>query len=539
MDDRTNAEPAIADRNETDRIPADHIPADGSAADRSSADGSPADRSAADHTSADRTSADRTSTDRMEEFLDTFQEFMRETLSRGLVGAAKLTPLGETVEAFFGQPILHLPVVTHPLSAHRLVDADVALAAMAANNAGRGGAAGNGAAGSGAAGAGATGGPATPIGISGGGMRDNSSLPELLTSPNSKFSPGPVDYISVAAGPDTTRQVMSVGMYLLRLDGVPVAALQRAARPERGRNDATLEILTTEPATATAFLAEFTRLMLALSVLRGQVVSFTGNEFGQRAAGATFLPRPTVDASEVILPPGILEQIVQHVVGIGEHRQALRDAHQHLKRGVLLYGPPGTGKTLTVRHLLSRTQGTTAVLLTGSSIRYITEAAELARAMQPAIVVIEDIDLIAAERGMHGAPQPLLFAVLDALDGLDGDADVTFILTTNRVDILEPALAERPGRVDLAVEIPLPDTDARRRLFAHYAHGLGLSPAAITAAADRATGTTGSFAKELMRRTVLSAAESGRAIGDSDLDVALDSLLDARSQLTRSLLGGG
>jgi hypothetical protein len=482
--------------------------------------------------------------DRTRDFLDTFQEFMRETLNRGLTGDPRLTPLGEAVEEFFGEPIAQLPVVTHTLAAHRLVDADIALAAIAASS---GAADPTGAAGTSAGGDSSAADPAiassaaavTPIGISGGGMRDNSSLPELLTNPNVRFAPGPVDYVSVAAGPDTTRQVMSVGMYLLTFDGVPVAALQRAARPERGRNDATLEILTTEPCTATAFLAEFTRLMLSLSVLRGQVVSFTGNEYGQRAAGATFLARPTVDASEVILPPGILEQVVQHVVGIGEHRQALEDAHQHLKRGVLLYGRPGTGKTLTVRHLLSRTHGTTAVLLTGSSIRYITEAAELARAMQPAIVVIEDIDLIAAERGMHGAPQPLLFAVLDALDGLDGDADVTFILTTNRVDILEPALAERPGRVDLAVEIPLPDADARRRLFAHYAHGLGLSPSAVGAAADRASGTTGSFAKELMRRTVLSAAESGRDIRDSDLGIALDALLDARSQLTRSLLGGG
>jgi len=245
-----------------------------------------------------------------------------------------------------------------------------------------------------------------------------------------------------------------------------------------------------------------------------------------------------VSADDVILGPGVLEAVVRHVVGIGEHRERLLAAGQHLKRGVLLYGPPGTGKTLTVRHLLSRTPETTAVLLTGRSIQFITEAAELARAMQPSIVVLEDVDLVAEERGLHG-PQPLLFAVLDALDGLGGDADVTFVLTTNRVQVLEPALAERPGRIDLAVEVPLPDDVARRRLFHRYGAGLPLGADALDAAADRAAGTTGSFAKELVRRAVLLGAERGHPVTDAELVESLDELLASTAKLSRSLLGGG
>jgi hypothetical protein len=48
--------------------------------------------------------------------------------------------------------------------------------------------------------------------------------------------------------------------------------------------------------------------------------------------------------------------------------------------------------------------------------------------------------------------------------GLAEDEDLLFVLTTNRPDLIEPALAARPGRVDLALEIPLPDADGRRRL---------------------------------------------------------------------------
>lgn len=272
------------------------------------------------------------------------------------------------------------------------------------------------------------------------------------------------------------------------------------------------------------------------SVLRGQVVSFTRSDYNSRPAGATFVERPSVAEADVVLPDGVLDRIVGHVVGIGEHRDALREAGRHLKRGVLLYGPPGTGKTHTVRHLISRTEGTTVVLLTGPAIAYIGEATELARALQPALVVLEDVDLIAQDRDSYG-PQPLLFALLDALDGLDNDADVAFVMTTNRIELLESALAERPGRVDLAVPVDLPDADARARLFTLYAAGLPLGQDALIRAADRAEGMTASFAKELMRRVVLRAIERGSAVTEADLDACLDQLLSAQEGLTRALLG--
>jgi ATP-dependent 26S proteasome regulatory subunit len=102
------------------------------------------------------------------------------------------------------------------------------------------------------------------------------------------------------------------------------------------------------------------------------------------------------------------------------------------------------------------------ILLAGPSIAYVAEAARMARATQPALLVLEDCALVAESRDHHGGDQPLLFAVLEALDGLDDDADVAFLLTTNRVNVLEPALAQRPGRVDLAVEVLVPGQDARR-----------------------------------------------------------------------------
>jgi ATP-dependent 26S proteasome regulatory subunit len=153
------------------------------------------------------------------------------------------------------------------------------------------------------------------------------------------------------------------------------------------------------------------------------------------------------------------------------------------------------------------------------------------------MVVLEDCDLVAEDRDYHPGAQPLLFEVLDALDGMADDADIAFVLTTNRADLLEPALAQRPGRVDLAVEIPLPDRPSRARLLRLYARDLRLSATALDEAATRTAGTTASLAKELLRRAVLIAADRDRETTDDDLTEALDELLGDGEQLTRSLLG--
>ena len=190
-----------------------------------------------------------------------------------------------------------------------------------------------------------------------------------------------------------------------------------------------------------------------------------------------------------------------------------------------------------MRYLLGALPELTVLLLAGPAIGYVAEAARMARALQPALVVLEDCDLVAGSREMHAGPQPLLFTVLETLDGLGDDADVAFLLTTNRIDVLEPALAQRPGRVDLAVEIPLPDAVARRRLIQVYARDLPFTPAALERAAERTDGVTASFAKELLRRAVLIAADAGHVPADDDLAQALDEMLSQTESITRSLLG--
>ena len=204
----------------------------------------------------------------------------------------------------------------------------------------------------------------------------------------------------------------------------------------------------------------------------------------------------------MILPEGVRERVARHVVGIGEHGMRCGGRASTSSAACCSTVRPAPARPTWSATCSAETPGTTAVLLSGHTLSLLNDAAALARAAQPAIVVLEDCDLVAEHRG--GETNAALFETLEAMDGLAADADITFILTTNRVDLLERALVERPGRVDLAVEITKPDLEARERLFRLYAAELlaagQLSEAAVHTAAARTEGVTASFTKELIRR---------------------------------------
>ena len=114
---------------------------------------------------------------------------------------------------------------------------------------------------------------------------------------------------------------------------------------------------------------------------------------------------------------------------------------------------------------------------------------------------------------------------------------MVFLLTTNRPDILEPALASRPGRIDQAIEFPLPDAAGRRRLFELFAHGMPIA-ADLEPFVARTEGASGAFIEELLRRALVFAAEEGAArVATSHLDLALREIVLAGGALNRSLLG--
>jgi SpoVK/Ycf46/Vps4 family AAA+-type ATPase len=101
----------------------------------------------------------------------------------------------------------------------------------------------------------------------------------------------------------------------------------------------------------------------------------------------------------VILPEQILERVERQTFLFSEHADELLAAGRSLKRGVLLYGPPGTGKTLTLMYLIGQMPGRTVLLASGLGMGLFQVVAQMARTLAPAMVVLEDVDLIAEERG--------------------------------------------------------------------------------------------------------------------------------------------
>jgi len=377
-------------------------------------------------------------------------------------------------------------------------------------------------------------------------------LSDLMRAVPGEFhgpAPGNVARINLATGPaGEVRACVVCAVYLVTEGEGRAAMLFRKGHSHMGQPATTVEIAAADPDFAARIAADVRQLAVEHNVYRRQVVSFTHDMFGERETVLSFHPRPAMTAGELILPDETTAAITRQVVGVAQHRSRLLAARQHLKRGLLLYGPPGVGKTHTVRYLMSQLTETTIVQLSGNTLQMIGPACSVARTLQPAMIVIEDVDLIAEERGMYPGQHPLLFQLLNEMDGLAEDADVVFLLTTNRADLLEPALAQRPGRVDQAVALEHPDLDARRRLFSLYRGGLDVDESQLDSVLERTDGVTASFLKELLRRAAVLAARAVPSddpepsdrltVTADDLDAALDDLMDTRNAMTRTLLGG-
>jgi ATPase family protein associated with various cellular activities (AAA) len=370
---------------------------------------------------------------------------------------------------------------------------------------------------------------------------------KLLDRSHGASEVAPAQFEDVDIGGETVRCLKN-GLWLLRGDHGPFAVVL-ASTDDYGKGSSLVVEVIAPPGEAGAALCSHVfdaleRHLSKGSCYRGRVLSLEASyQWTGHAGRIRVHSLETVGRDEVILPAQTLQTVERNVLRFAEQRAALRALGLSGQKGLLFHGAPGTGKTHCIRYLAGQLPGHTTLLITAEEMAVLPEYMALARLLQPALLVIEDADLIARDRSERGSAcdEVMLNRLLNELDGLRERADVFFILTTNRPDTLEPALASRPGRIDQAIEFPLPDEGLRRRLIALYARSLSIPPTLMDDLASRTSGASPAFIKEFLRRIAQHHLDAGNPehVSRATAEAALHEMLFSGGQLNAKLLGGG
>lgn len=358
---------------------------------------------------------------------------------------------------------------------------------------------------------------------------------------------GPLQHDDIDVGDRDPVRCLKSGLWLSR-DGDLAFALLLSPDMQYGRvGGVHIELAVPEGERGLQFSQNFFRDLESRvntgGTYRGRVISLESHHDYSGRGGAVKVHRlHAVRREEVILPEKTLTLLDRNVGSFIHAREHIKSLGLSAKKGLLFYGPPGTGKTHTIHYLASQLPQHTTLLITAEQVGLLDEYFRLARFLQPSMVIVEDVDLIARAREQMGSvcEEVLLNKLLNEMDGLREDADVIFILTTNRPDQLEPALASRPGRIDQAIEFPLPDEKGRSKLIKLYARGLELPDDLLDLIVRRTKGASPAFIKELMRRAAQFQFEmaAGGELQRSALDGAIEEMVFSGGSLNLKLLGG-
>lgn len=374
------------------------------------------------------------------------------------------------------------------------------------------------------------------------------SLSDCIVKTNNPTVAIPPEYEELDIGEDEPKRVLKNGLWLLEKDGLRFAIMLSPCGQCGQITGMQIQIGAPNTSDGNGLGQKlFALLEQAVSQAhsyRGKILSLEQAEhsYSGESAGIAVHQLRHVERDQVILPAATLKLLERNIIHFVKSRAQLSRMGMTTKKGVLFYGPPGTGKTHTIHYLARALEGHTTLLVSAEQIGLLSEYMTLARLMQPSIVVMEDVDLIARERTMMNSAceEVLLNKLLNEMDGLKEAADILFILTTNRPATLEAALAARPGRVDQAIEFPVPDEAGRRKLVQLYAPNIGLHADDVTELVRRTEGVSAAFIKELMRRTVQFAIDrnaESMAIERDDVDNALNEMLFQDGKLNLSILG--
>ena len=279
------------------------------------------------------------------------------------------------------------------------------------------------------------------------------------------------------------------------------------------------------------------------SVFRRKMVTIASPRDGTSGQAIRVVQRPNQSEDQIILPATITEVVKRLFHSKIRHKEQLKKYGQSSKMGLLFHGPPGTGKTLLTRRLISECPEHTVIVPTDMAVETLREAFRLGQYLQPSIMILEDVDLLAPQRELSGRIDGLQ-ELMNQLDGLAPSSETVVVMSTNRPEVVESALASRPGRISQAVEFPLPDGNSRLKLFQLFLADLESSFDREHWVA-RTEGASPAFIQELCNRAILLAIEASEVtsvneqveIKDEHLDASIHELVDIGGTLTATALG--
>ncbi|HSF24340.1 MAG TPA: ATP-dependent zinc metalloprotease FtsH, partial [Blastocatellia bacterium] len=240
------------------------------------------------------------------------------------------------------------------------------------------------------------------------------------------------------------------------------------------------------------------------------------------------------------------------VAGVEEAKEELQEIIEFLKepqkfqklggripKGVLMMGPPGTGKTLLARAIAGEANvpffsisGSDFVeMFVGVGASRVRDLFEQGKKNAPCIIFIDEIDAVGRHRGAglgggHDEREQTLNQLLVEMDGFESNDGVILIASTNRPDVLDPALL-RPGRFDRRVVVQRPDVKGREGILAVHTRKIPLGDDVdINVVARSTPGFTGADLANLVNEAALSAARySKKAVSMQDFEWAKDKVL--------------